>query len=97
VDVAHDGEEALELIRKNSYAAIFLDLMMPRLDGYHVLDALKEENPILLRRVVVMTAVAPDALQRLSGTAIARVLPKPFDINQILASANDVALIQRAG
>lgn len=97
VDVAHDGEEALELIRKNSYSAIFLDLMMPRVDGYHVLETLKEEKPVLLRRIVVMTAVAPDALQRLSGTAIARVLPKPFDINQILASANDVALIQRAG
>ena len=96
VDVAHDGEEGLDCLRKQKYAAVFLDLMMPKVDGYEVIETLKKESPGMLKRVVVMTAVAPHAMERLSGEPIARVLPKPFDISQVVASANDVALMQRA-
>lgn len=97
VDGARDGEEAMELLERNTYSAVFLDIMMPRMDGYEVIAALKEKNASVLRRVVVMTAVAPAALERLSGEPIARIVPKPFDINQIIASANDAALVKRAG
>ena len=96
VDVARDGGEAMEAIRKQHYTAVFLDLMMPEMDGFAVIEALKHEQPELLGRVVVMTAVAPHSLERLSNEPIARILPKPFEISQIIASANDVALMERS-
>ena len=38
VDEAADGQEALDLLRQNSYAVVLLDLLMPNVDGFGVLD-----------------------------------------------------------
>jgi CheY-like chemotaxis protein len=70
--------------------------MMPRLDGFGVIDYLKRETPDLLHNVVVMTAISPAALQRVAAEPVARILPKPFDVAQVIASANECALRQRA-
>jgi diguanylate cyclase (GGDEF)-like protein len=96
VDTARDGMEAFSKIRENHYVAVFLDIMMPRLDGFGVIDYLKRETPDLLRNVVVMTAISPAALQRVAAEPVARILPKPFDVAQVIASANECALRQRA-
>jgi DNA-binding response OmpR family regulator len=51
VDVAHDGAEGLRLARESAYDAIVLDVMLPRLSGYRVVQALRaEENwvPVLM-------------------------------------------------
>ena len=42
VDCAYDGEEALELVKKNSYDIILLDVMLPRLSGFEVLQQIRE-------------------------------------------------------
>lgn len=36
IDVAYDGEEALELIKKNDYDLAVLDVMLPKMDGLQV-------------------------------------------------------------
>lgn len=51
VELAHDGETGLHLARENSYDALVLDIMLPKLSGYRVCRALRnEENwvPILM-------------------------------------------------
>jgi two-component system response regulator MprA len=51
IDIARDGNEALEKIAANKPDAIILDLVMPNLDGYGVLTALREREkdiPILI-------------------------------------------------
>jgi len=45
IDVAKDGEEGLALILKGGYAAVLMDVMMPKLDGIGVLTKLKETAP----------------------------------------------------
>ena len=97
VDVAQDGMEAVAKLREHDYAAVFLDIMMPRLDGFGVIDFMKREKGELLRNTVVMTAISPAALQRVAAEPVARILPKPFDVAQIIATANECALRQRAG
>lgn len=42
VAVAHDGEEALSLIDEHDFDLILLDLVMPKMDGFGVLEGLKE-------------------------------------------------------
>ncbi|MFC1594824.1 response regulator transcription factor [Patescibacteria group bacterium] len=44
IDVAQDGEEALDKIRENKYKAILLDIIMPNLDGFELLKKVKEEK-----------------------------------------------------
>jgi DNA-binding response OmpR family regulator len=51
VDVAHDGEHGLHLAREGSYDALVLDVMLPRLSGYRVCQALRAEGnwvPVLM-------------------------------------------------
>jgi two-component system, OmpR family, response regulator ResD len=44
VDLANDGNEALDQINKNSYSVILLDLVMPNKDGFEVLAELKKRK-----------------------------------------------------
>ena len=51
VDLAHDGESGLRLARDGGYDAVVLDIMLPKLSGYRVVDRLRNANnwvPILL-------------------------------------------------
>src|SRR3954447_19515611 len=50
-DVAHDGERGLELARAGSYDAVVLDVMLPRLSGYRVIQRLRADGmdvPVLM-------------------------------------------------
>lgn len=44
VEVAQDGEEALEKMQRNSYDLLLLDLMMPKKDGFQVLAEMQEKK-----------------------------------------------------
>jgi two-component system sensor histidine kinase/response regulator len=81
VDIASDGHEAIEKLKSRQYAAILLDLLMPIVDGYAVLDHLSAEQPDLLRRVIVVTAsLSTREMQRLRSYAVRAVVPKPFEV-----------------
>jgi DNA-binding response OmpR family regulator len=84
VDLARDGFEAIEKIAQNDYTAILLDLMMPRIDGFGVIEFLKRHRPELGRAVIVMTANVPGASDAMRTGKVSRVLAKPFDLNELL-------------
>jgi CheY-like chemotaxis protein len=97
VDSASDGLEAIEKLAHNEYATIVLDLMMPRMDGFGVLDYLEEHRPELGRAVIVMSANLPAASDAARERNIVRVLPKPFDISDLIheVSGSLIANAQR--
>jgi threonine synthase len=66
---AVDGRQALEIARKELPDLVILDLMMPELDGFAVLDALKADPNTASIPVIVVTAkeLTVDEKQRLSG------------------------------
>ena len=66
---AADGREALDLVHKELPDLIILDLMMPEIDGFAVLDALKADARTAAIPVVVVTAkeLTPQEKQRLQG------------------------------
>lgn len=86
-EVARDGIEALELIRDRNYDLIFLDLMMPRVDGVGVLRYLRTHAPDALKCVIVMTAFQTIADEVLETPAVGRIIAKPFDIQSVVAEA----------
>lgn len=56
VDTALDGEEALEKLEKNDYDMILLDLMLPKVDGFEVLEKLRASSwPNAKKPVIVFS------------------------------------------
>ncbi len=85
VDCAADGLEAVLKLGLIDYDAIVLDLMMPQLDGFEFLKTFADNEPERLRKVIVTSAASPAVIrERMEGEPF-RVLPKPFDISDLLA------------
>jgi DNA-binding response OmpR family regulator len=78
-----DGEEALDIVESWSPDLIILDLMMPRMDGYHFRDEQRRRASIADIPVVILSAVR-DLHQKTAGLAPAAVIPKPFDLDEVL-------------
>lgn len=57
-DLAFDGGEALELIQKRKPDLLFLDIILPLVDGFGVLEALAEENILQSTGVIVFSGVS---------------------------------------
>lgn len=84
IDVATDGLEAIEKLRTKSYGAVILDLLMPHLDGYGVLDFLKTNNPEMLRRVLVVTAALTRTdVNRVEQYNVCALIGKPFEVETL--------------
>lgn len=93
VDEAADGDEALYKATTWTYDAIVLDIMLPHLDGFQVLDRLRKEK----KTTPVLFLTARDAVtDRIRGldTGADDYLVKPFDLSELFARLR--ALVRRA-
>ena len=87
VDVAADGRVAFDQLSTHTYSVILLDLMMPEVNGFELLDRLERDSPSLLKRVIVMTGAAQRQIERVNVSQVWDVIRKPFDIEQLVSSA----------
>lgn len=77
VDEAADGRDAIGLLSENRYAVVLLDLLMPDVDGFHVLDAIGQgANPPV---VLVVSGADRSLIDRIDARAIHGIIRKPFD------------------
>lgn len=92
VDAAADGEEGLFKAQSYNYDAVVLDVMMPRMDGWTVLEKLR----IAKQTPVLMLTARDTPADRVRGldTGADDYLIKPFDLAELLARVR--ALIRRA-
>ncbi len=83
VDQAFDGEEALDLIDKDLYDLIILDLSLPKIDGLEVIKQLRAKQ--INTPILVLTArnQTPDVVTGLQ-TGADDYLGKPFEIEELL-------------
>ena len=74
---ASGGAEALSLCRSQPIEIMFLDLTMPEVDGYQVLEALKSEGRASPRVIVMSADIQPEAQERIQKLGAVGFLPKP--------------------
>ncbi|MBI4948142.1 response regulator [Candidatus Berkelbacteria bacterium] len=60
VDMAKDGEEALQKIKENRPSIVLLDLMMPKINGIEVLKQVRADSSTKETPVIVLTALIQD-------------------------------------
>lgn len=77
VDEACDGREAIALLAEHRYSVVLLDLLMPHVDGFGVLDAISDgANPPI---VLVVSGADRRVLDRIESRKIHGIVKKPFD------------------
>ena len=88
---AEDGLRGVALAQRQRPQIIVLDLMMPVMDGYAVLEALAKDDRTASVPVVVLSARAtPDEAERAMGAGARRFLEKPFDPDLLAGELNEL-------
>lgn len=91
VDCARDGAEALEKMAATSYAVVLLDLMLPRVSGFSVLEELAS-RPLPRPMIFVISAFDDLTLGRLDARVVHGILRKPFDLERLVELVRECAL-----
>ena len=89
VEVANNGEEGLDMWRKNSYSLILTDLHMPKMSGYDMVEKIREEASLLesIDAQPYIIAVTANALkgerERCLAVGINDFITKPIELNAL--------------
>ena len=82
---ASNGIEALEEVQKHSPRVMVLDLMMPEMDGWTVMERIKklplDERP---RIVIVSALTGPEEKAKATALGADAFVPKPFDVEELM-------------
>ena len=83
VDCAYDGEEALNMAKANEYDMILLDIMLPKMDGFEVCQAIREFSDM----PIVMLTAKGDDIDNILGLDYGAddYITKPFNILEVKA------------
>lgn len=83
VDCAYDGEEALKMATENAYDMILLDIMLPKMDGFEVCQAIREFSDM----PIVMLTAKGDDMDKILGLEYGAddYITKPFNILEVKA------------
>ncbi len=80
VSTASDGVEALQVVARDEPAVVVTDLMMPRMDGFELIERLRRSSGV--RAIIAMSAVNQVGLR---ATAADAFIAKPFDPDELVA------------
>ncbi|MDQ2674404.1 MAG: response regulator [Chloroflexota bacterium] len=86
---ATNGREALELLANRSFDVVLLDLVMPEMDGFETLAAIKADEALRHLPVIVISGIDElDAAVRCIEMGATDYLPKPFNASLLRARVN---------
>ena len=80
IDTAHDGRQAINKLLSNAYSVLILDLMVPEVNGFEIIDFVKKNN--IQVPIAVVSAVSQQALTKLDLDVVKLVISKPFDVDE---------------
>ena len=88
---ARNGEEALAAVREHKPGLVFMDVMMPKLNGFDVCAAIKQDPDLRTTRVILLTAKGQDSDREVGTRAGADAyMTKPFSPTKILERAREL-------
>jgi CheY-like chemotaxis protein len=88
---AGNGSEALAKLRARRFQTVVLDLMMPVMSGFEVVEYLRTNDDAGAPCIVVVSAAGERDLQSITSPLVRSVLRKPFDLPELLAAVEKCA------
>ncbi len=88
---ARNGEEALAAIAELRPDLVFLDVMMPKMNGFDVTRKVKADDALKATKIILLTAKGQDS-DRAAGEAVGAdfYMTKPFSPTKILERAREI-------
>lgn len=92
VSLAKDGVEGLEKVKSEKPTLILLDIMMPKMNGFEVLDKIKADPTTKTIPVIILTNLAGerDAETALARGAVKYIIKSQYEPNQITAMVKEI-------
>jgi DNA-binding response OmpR family regulator len=91
VVTAENGEDAVNLIEAQNFNLLILDLKMPRMNGFEVLQKMKNDN-VMVKSIVLTGNLLDSSLSdenRKTLDLAAHVMTKPFEMEELLESIRE--------
>jgi DNA-binding response OmpR family regulator len=93
IDESTNGEEALELLKKNNYQLIITDYAMPKMNGYDFCVKVKSEQEYINIPIIVLSGINRDAnIFKFRALGINSFLLQPFDSYRLLAEIEKILI-----
>lgn len=87
--VANDGQEALDHLKSNQFDLVILDLKLPKVNGFDVLQYIKTNAPFT--KVIVLTSYADlNNVEKVKQLGADDVIEKPYDLGELFDAINFV-------
>ena len=91
IDLADDGFQAGSLLREHLPCVMTLDLNMPGVSGYDVIEHVRMSPELRTTKILVVSAMPEEELQKAISIGADDVLPKPFQPNDLAAKVLQLA------
>ena len=85
------GNEALQVLLKNQFALVILDVKMPIMDGYELAEIIRSRKELQSMPIIFLSAVSSDDFHEFEGYENGDVdfITKPVDMNILLEKVNN--------
>lgn len=92
IEYATNGLEGLEAIRQGKGEMVFLDLTMPQMDGYEVLEKIRDEQH---KSVVIVISgdIQPEAMERVKSLGALEFIKKPINKDKLQTVLHEFGLL----
>jgi len=99
VQTANNGRDGLRLLEENLFDVVITDIVMPEIDGFEVIMAIKDMR--LHPRIIAISGgsagIPKDGLMMVANAmGVHRILPKPISIDELLEAVKDADVLKTA-
>ncbi|MBZ9778812.1 response regulator [Psychroflexus sp. CAK8W] len=95
--IARDGEEAIELAEKLKPDLVVLDIMMPKVDGYEVLEFLKSHDTLKdnTQTIIISAKQKQSDVEKGLNLGAKEYIKKPFSMKKLLSIVNELLTLKK--
>ena len=89
VNIASSGKSAIDLIKANTYDLLIVDLVLPEIDGFEVIEIAKEINRKM--SIIVVSALSSDIfVKKATNMGVSYFMLKPISLDVLVKRINDI-------